>query len=130
MSWERTSLAGCERYRASAVDELDGADGGFAEQAAADQEVAQQLGRVALGRGGRQGGQDVGDDALGAVAVQLGLVVADQPVGQALEELDLREFGEVDAGAAVAPREHVAFRVPPREQNGRGRVVQLRNVES
>lgn len=107
-----------------AVDELDGAEGGFAEQAAADEKVAQDRGGVALRGGGREGRQDVGDDAFGTVAVHLGLVVADEPVGQALEELDLREFREMDAAGAFG-REHVALLVTARQQHGQGGVVQL-----
>ncbi len=107
-----------------AVDELDGAEGGFAEQAAADEKVAQDRRGVALRGGGREGRQDVGDDAFGTVAVHLGLVVADEPVGQALEELDLREFREVDAACAFG-REHVALLVTARQQHGQGSVVQL-----
>ena len=107
-----------------AVDEFDGAEGGLAEQAAAYEEVAQDLRGVALRGGGRQGRQHVGDDALGAVAVHLGLVVADEPVGEPLEQLDLGEFGEVDAAVALVA-EHVALLVAARQQHRQGGVVQL-----
>ncbi|CAM5394291.1 hypothetical protein SGLAM104S_00715 [Streptomyces glaucescens] len=105
-----------------AVHELDRPLRRFAEQAAAQQQMAEDPLRVALRRGGRQGGQHVGDDPDGAFAVQLGLVVADQPVGEPLEELDLGEFGEVHP---VPRGDHVAFLVPAGEQHRQGGVVQL-----
>lgn len=104
-----------------AVDEVDGLRGGFAQQAAAAQQVAEDIPRP-FGRGHTgHGGQQSLDQPDHPVLLRLGLAVADQPPGELLEELTLRVLRDVEALRGA----HIAFLVAADKQHGQRRTVQL-----
>lgn len=104
---------GAEVVLEGPVDEVDRAGGRFAEQAAAQQQMAENRRCVALpGRGG-YGRQRLADDPLRPLPVEFRTAVADQPVGEPLEELDLRLLAQLDARGGA----HVAFPVAAGEQH-------------
>ncbi|CAM5384790.1 hypothetical protein SANTM175S_06396 [Streptomyces antimycoticus] len=103
-----------------AVDEVHRAHGGLAQEPTPQEQMAQDGRGVAQRLGGGDRGEGLLDEVLRAVAVQLGLAVADQVVGEPLEELELGLLVELD----VARRVDVALGVAPGQQHRQRRVVQ------
>lgn len=95
---------GAEVVLEGPVDEVDGAGRRFAEQTAAQQQMAEDRRCVALLSGGGYGRQRLADDPLRPVPVEFRTAVADQPVGQPLEKLDLRLVAQLDARGARMSR--------------------------
>jgi hypothetical protein len=113
-------LAGGQVVLERAVDEVGQALGRFAQQAGAFQQVAVDRVGVALRGGLRHGGQDAFQDGDGVGAFDLVVAVAQEPVGELLEQQRLCLGVQRQLGP------HLPLPVPAFQEHPQRRVVECR----
>ncbi len=101
-----------------AVDELHRVGSRFPQEPAALEEVLEDDGRVTQGGRFLDRRQCAGDDLLGAGTVHLRAAVLDQPVREALQQVELWLLPQVRD-------RHVAFAVAAAQQHGQGGLVEV-----